>query len=768
MSTYSLLDGQEIETPELSLELGEDKEAELSKELFEQYKSSQQTWAEQVSEDRDFESGVQWTTAQEEELVKRGQAPIVVNVTKPAVEQAVALLTANQPRFAATGRDDSDTKMAKVFADLLAFIWESNRGTAIFKKTVRDYYAKGRGHMIAYYDPNGDFGKGEIKVSFVDPLDVYPDPNSKDPHFLDAAHILIHQVQTSEQIQAQYPGILQILSGLKGTMDGSKKYSSNRTNSSTNQDIIDGYSDSYHEKYDVIDRYSKIQFNTYRFSEPMSNWEEVDVTEQELPQLLERPCFVLVQAGGQPAPIVKQEDIDMFSMLMQKVGEVFHYQLQINPETGQPDPQSEPQPVPGPETGQNPLEIPNSTHQLYPVNLLTLLQQQMVIMNTYTATKIKRVLSVGDVTVFSTVLPITNYPMFVACNHHNNNPFPMSDVRFVRPIQEYINKIRSLIIAHATNSTNTKLLIPRGAVDRKVIEEQWSKAGTGVIEYDPELGVPIVAGPVPLPNELYKNEMDARRDIQEILGIYSMQQGDAGQAPPTYRGIVSLDEFGQRSIKSKQADLEAALTQFARVIVEMIQAYYDAPRVFRLLDPSGVTKEVQINIPYDETPSDMKYKINDVTVGKYDVIVVSGSMLPSNRWAQLEYYMEMYKLNLIDRVEALKKTEVVDVEGVETRMNEMMQMRQYIGQLEEELKKVQGDLQTAHREAIAANKQVEVEKFKTRLKEMEAMGKSTQEVYLKRMQDEMNMNTERLQMGLQLEKEKFKNKQTKGKPNGKR
>ena len=304
MSTYSLLDGQEIETPEISFELGEDKEAELSKELFEQYKSAQQTWAEQVSEDRDFESGVQWTTAQEEELVKRGQAPIVVNVTKPAVEQAVALLTANQPRFAATGRDDSDTKMAKVFADLLAFIWESNRGTAIFKKTVRDYYAKGRGHMIAYYDPNGDFGKGEIKVSFVDPLDVYPDPNSKDPHFLDAAHILIHQVQTSEQIQAQYPGILQILSGLKGTMDGSKKYSSNRTNSSTNQDIIDGYSDSYHEKYDVIDRYSKIQFNTYRFSEPMSNWEEVDVTEQELPQLLERPCFVLVQAGGQPAPIV--------------------------------------------------------------------------------------------------------------------------------------------------------------------------------------------------------------------------------------------------------------------------------------------------------------------------------------------------------------------------------------------------------------------------------------------------------------------------------
>ena len=762
---FSLLTGVEEEIPQIELPNEVDDEAELSKRLFTEYKSAQNTWQQQVAEDKNFEDGIQWTREQEIELKIKGQAPIVVNVIKPAVEQAIALLTANKPRFATTGREDSDTKTAKVFADLLSFIWDRSKGNPLLKKAVRDYYTKGRGHLMAYYDPNEDFGKGEIRLAYVDPLDIYPDPNSKDPHFADAAHILIHQVQTNEQIQAQYPGILQILTGLNKASLTANKYSTDRTNTVTMEDSIQGYNDTLHDKFDVIDRYSRVQVNTYRLYEPMSNWEEVDITDAEIEEVLQRPAFVLVQGQNQ-TPIVTPDDFDIYSEMKMQLGDVWHYMMPVD-QMGQPDPNGEPQPMPGPETGQDPMEIQGSTTQLIDVTLAQLIESQMVQVSSYTAMKIKRVMTIGDVTIYNSMLPVSIYPIMTLCNHHNNNPYPMSDVRFVRPIQEYINKIRSLIIAHATNSTNTKLLIPRGAVDKKQIEEQWGKSGTGVIEFDSELGAPVVAGPVPLPNELYKNEYDARQDIQEILGLYSMQQGDTSNAPSTYRGIMSLDEFGQRRIKSKQADIESALTEFGKVIVEMIQAYYDAPRVFRILDPSGITREMQINVPYDSLDKNFKNKINDVTIGRYDVIVVSGSMLPSNRWAQLEYYMEMYKMGLIDRVEALKKTEVVDVEGVEGRMNELQRAQQYIAQLEEELKTVQGDLQTANREAVAANKRVEVYKFKSELDSMKFMGKATQELNLKRMQDELSMNTERLQMNMKLDREKAKQK-PKGKTNAKR
>ena len=77
----------------------------------------------------------------------------------------------------------------------------------------------------------------------------------------------------------------------------------------------------------------------------------------------------------------------------------------------------------------------------------------------------------------------------------------------------------------------------------------------------------------------------------------------------------------------------------------------------------------------------------------------------------MEYYMEMYKNGLIDQVEVLKKSEVVDVEGVLERFGYIRQLEGQMQQLQEEVKKLRGDLQTAEREEVHAKKRLEVEKF---------------------------------------------------------
>ena len=173
------------------------------------------------------------------------------------------------------------------------------------------------------------------------------------------------------------------------------------------------------------------------------------------------------------------------------------------------------------------------------------------------------VVSCGDALLYKRQLPIEEYPIVPLMNIHHRTPYPDSDVRIFRPLQEYINKIRSLIIAHASTSTNVKLLIPRGSADLKQIEEEWAKAGTSVIEFDAELGAPIVAGPVPLPNELYKNESDAKYDLEYGFGIFELMQGSSQGAPSTYRGTVVVDEFGQRRIKSRRDDIENMLNHVA-------------------------------------------------------------------------------------------------------------------------------------------------------------------------------------------------------------
>ena len=128
-------------------------------------------------------------------------------------------------------------------------------------------------------------------------------------------------------------------------------------------------------------------------------------------------------------------------------------------------------------------------------------------------------------------------------NMHTGSPYPLSDVRMVKDLQRYVNKIKSLIVAHASTSTNVKILVPRGT-DVESLRQEWSKPGA-IIEVDFSEGTPIPVQPLPMPNELYQNEQVAKADIDHQLGLFDSMMGNAQNSPDSYRGIMMMDEFGQ-------------------------------------------------------------------------------------------------------------------------------------------------------------------------------------------------------------------------------
>ena len=201
-----------------------------------------------------------------------------------------------------------------------------------------------------------------------------------------------------------------------------------------------------------------------------------------------------------------------------------------------------------------------------------------------------------------------------------------------------------------------------------------------------------------MPNELYKNEADAKADIERILGIYALMQGDMGAAPQTFKGTVALDEYGQRRIKSKRDDIEEGLNQLGKVVIGLMQYVYTDQKVLRLMQPNNKPKEVVVNSPLYDDIGNVVGKLNDITVGKYDIIVASGSTLPSNRWARFEYYMQLYQSGLIDQIELLKQTDVADMEGELQREGQMEEMPQQEEGQYEEIKKMKGEEQTAQGE----------------------------------------------------------------------
>ena len=705
-----------------------DPQVKLTHDILQEYASSRSKWAKQATEDNEFRNGVQWKDEHVKTLRERAQEPVVVNVVHSAVEQAKALLTSNKPRFQSTGRENSDTRTGKTFSDIMTWIWDNSNGNTVLKQIVDDYYVKGMGVIYAYYDPNADFGKGEIMLNSVNPHDLYIDPASKDPFCQDSAHIIVAKKHMKSQLLLEYPDYAELIENAVQTNYISPE---SKTRFGLHDEQVTGgvgndrrFADDDIE-LEVMERYTKVKQTYIRAFNPIQNEEDI-FTEEEFQEYLKRPAVIVTTKDGEQIH-TEQSMVDQYYQLYDNTDGIYH--MIQNPVTGQPTMN------PGEDS---PNMIPGSTTIIERINFEKLVEGGTITVNNVIIDHVQLCCSVGEEQLFMVTLPIEHYPIITFMNRHNRNPYPISDVRLVKGLQEYINKIRSLIVAHASSSTNVKLLIPRGSMNKRELEEQWARAGTAVIEYDPELGQPIVAGPVPLPNELYKNEADAKADIERILGIYALMQGDQGAAPQTYKGTVALDEFGQRRIRSKKDDIEAGLNQMGKVVVQFIQAYYTSEKVVRLLQPNSMPKEIQINKDiYDPVTGSFLERLNDVTVGKYDIIVISGSTLPSNRWARFEYYKELYQMQIIDQIELLKQTDVADMEGVLERNDQRKQMAQQIQQLQAQVKQLSGDLQTAQRESVHDRKRVEVKEFEKKLAKAEAKIEMASQLHSKRSADEL-------------------------------
>tara|TARA_R110002012_G_scaffold58446_2_gene151690 strand:- start:1995 stop:4178 length:2184 start_codon:yes stop_codon:yes gene_type:complete len=682
-----------------------------TKDLFKTYSQKRETWANHAQEDKEFRLGKQWTSDQKRILEERGQAPLVVNRIHPAVEAAKALITANKPQFRVSPREDSDNQVAQAMNGLLEYVWQISEGNTMMRRVVDDYYVTGMGAALVYVDPMMDMGKGEVCIHDVDPLDIYIDPNSRHPFADDAENIIISRLYTKDQAKALYPMYEKAIKNASTESHQTDRPSTGREDDGEisfpeepgTQTISNfGDSDEYIRGYE---RYYPLMIDYYRVFESFSGDEDL-LDEKEYAQYLEQPAWVV---NGNIITEAEQA-----KLLIQQLKQQYEQQLAQGRQEGN-------------------LELPEEP-QIEQITFKDLLDNEMIDVVVVPTKRIKQCVIMGDKHLYSRILPIDKYPIVFFMNQHTRTPYPMSDVRMVKGMQEYINKTRSLIIAHATTSTNTKILIPSGSVDMREFEQKWAQPGVA-IEVDFDQGQPTPVQPTPLPNELYSNEQTAKNDIDHQLGLYEMTMGNSAVAPHTYKATVSLDEFGQRKMKSKLADIEAGLNRLGMIAIPMMQQLYTTQKVFRLLQPNNSLNDYVVNKRlYDDKTQEIKV-VNDITVGKYDVVVVTGSTLPTNRMAQLEMYMDAYEKGIIDKQEVLKKTEVFDMEGVMQRTDLIQQLQGQIQQATETIKAMQGDLQTREREIYHAKMKAEIEKTKSSLKGTENRAKMSGTLFEKRLDD---------------------------------
>ena len=188
--------------------LEKDKRADYNQELYRRYRDARQSWDTESRYDIDFYHGNHFTAAEVDDLQARNQADVPMDRIGPAIEKFKAVLTSRSPAFTITPREDSDVKVASLWRTIMGFIWGQSNGDWQLKQAIHDYATTGMGYLYCYVDPESDFGRGDVKFTYVNPFRVYVSPNTRNRWYDDAESVILSTILTGEQVTNLYPCLL--------------------------------------------------------------------------------------------------------------------------------------------------------------------------------------------------------------------------------------------------------------------------------------------------------------------------------------------------------------------------------------------------------------------------------------------------------------------------------------------------------------------------------------------------------------------------------
>tara|TARA_R110002072_G_scaffold816_2_gene6616 strand:- start:3900 stop:5948 length:2049 start_codon:yes stop_codon:yes gene_type:complete len=286
----------------------EDIRVKEIKELWRRWSDARKDWDTQAREDIDFYLGNHWSEAQVNELNERNQSSLALDRLYSAVEQFKAIITSKPPKFSAAGREDSDTKMANVWKGILEYVWDISDGDETFKQTIHDYAVTGLGYFYGYIDAEADYGRGEVKFTYVDPFRVVVDPNSRSRWFDDSSGMMLSTIMTKRQLSDLYPQLSEENEEGKSLIDEleSNDYLDDDYPSSTQAqaktrftpDVVKDldYGEGS-EKYRLIESFSKIKVPYYRVIDMQSGDEQI-LDDEKLQALLQDERMQLAVEKG--------------------------------------------------------------------------------------------------------------------------------------------------------------------------------------------------------------------------------------------------------------------------------------------------------------------------------------------------------------------------------------------------------------------------------------------------------------------------------------
>jgi hypothetical protein len=609
-------------------------------EVFLNYKTKEwETWRTTVSEDLSFNTpGGMWTQSQREDLEARGQAALEIPIIKPQIELQKSQILANPPKFKVIGRTDDDVKKAAPYNVLLDYIWYKSEGNMATDQVVGYQLEASKAYYYIWNDPYGDDGYSIPRIDFLHPLDVVVDSECRRLDEEDAERKFLFREVSFETAKKLFPDKAEMIETLSEYYD-EHKLDRAEFGGDAIVKIYDEVVDDERRKLTLLEQQKKIKVKFFSIT---YNDGENDLTRE-----------------------FSEEEFNNFK---------------------------------------------ESLDPLNPVDNGIIASIQVI--EERWRDRVERTVVLGLEVMSTEILPTEFYTIVPVTYEHRGNVYPSSLTRRLKGLQQEVNFRRSLMIAHATSSTNPFMLFAKGVIpDWATFEEQSTRPGFRG-EWNPDQTLPnggVFTAPVqPLPNALFELESVAKQDAQYAGGTFSLSHGDATNAPDTFRATMMLDEFSHRRTSLAAKNLYYALTKVGKIVISFIQEYMTEPRILRVINPYDPYDETATTVglntppPTQEEPDEFaqmvqttynSHYVKDVSIGRYDVQVIIGSMSPNNRNMEAELHMKAYHEGIIDDIEVLKKSDIYDREGVMRRKSKLAQATRLIQEQQATIKAISKELE---------------------------------------------------------------------------
>ena len=721
--------------------------------------SNRKKWENVAQQAYEFFLGEQLTEEEQDALRSAGMPNFTINRITPVIEMMKFFATANTPRWQAVGAEGSDSDVAAVHADIADYCWYNSNGDSIYAQVIQDALVKGVGYMQVDVDPNQDRGLGEVIFKKVEPFDIYPDPTSRDFLFRDATYIMVRKDLPKEQVKKLFPDKVRQIKNANSDSAGENNYS--------DRDILEsdivfpadtaGESwDSKGEEDTIIDYYEcyskeKVAFMNLFINLPPGPSEMESIERQVEVDLKDFEAEMMVQV---------EEKALQLSESVQK-GEIIQERAELEIERARREAQESVEKqriilINKLKEAESRIENRVITKAEYDIMIKDkTVAGTIVDAIDFYEDRIRYTIVVGDKLLYNEILPIKDYPIIPFVYQYTGTPYPMSAVNPLVGKQQELNKAHQILIHNANLASNLRWMYEEGSVP----EEEWEKyssAPGALLKYRQGFAPPTPVQPLPLNNAFYGITQNAKADMEYVAGVYSSMQGDSGSGPETYRGLLQMDEYGTRRIKSwMQNVIEPGLEHLGMVFKDWAQDTYLAHKVFRIVQPNNINEEkiVEINVPiFDDLGNSVK-KWNDYATARFDVRIIGGSTLPLNRWALLEEYFKWYQSGLIDDIAMLQETDVRNKEAIIKRKSVYMQLRNQVEQLDQIVKDRNGTIETLERQLVQSGIKEKVKDADMSIQKDVMQTEAAQSAYREKLKNESNMKMKELGLAATIRKD---------------